>query len=71
VYTPTWVEILITIASFAGFALIIAIFVKLFPIISISEMEEGWDHRETPPTAAARVQPPQVQPEPQLGGATS
>jgi molybdopterin-containing oxidoreductase family membrane subunit len=41
-YTPTWVEVAITVASFAGFALIITLFAKLFPIISVSEMEEGW-----------------------------
>ncbi len=44
VYRPTWVEMAITGASFAGFALIITVFAKLFPIISISEMEEGWGH---------------------------
>jgi len=43
VYTPTWVELAITVASFAGFALIITIFCKLFPIISVWEMEEGWE----------------------------
>lgn len=72
VYTPTWVEMLITVASFAGFALIIAVFVKLFPIISISEMEEGWEKLTTPTVAGGeRGQPPQAQPEPKLGGATS
>jgi len=43
VYRPTWVELAITGASFAGFALIITVFAKLFPIISIWEMSEGWD----------------------------
>jgi Ni/Fe-hydrogenase subunit HybB-like protein len=42
VYTPTVVEVVITIASFAGFALIITLFAKFFPIISIEEMAEGW-----------------------------
>src|SRR6185295_4362934 len=41
VYTPTLVEVLITLGSFAGFALIITLFAKLFPIISIDEMTEG------------------------------
>lgn len=40
VYTPTWVELAITVASFSGFALIITVFAKLFPIISVSEMSE-------------------------------
>jgi molybdopterin-containing oxidoreductase family membrane subunit len=48
VYTPTWVEIVITVASFAGFALIITLFAKLFPIISIWEMQEGWEDEESP-----------------------
>jgi molybdopterin-containing oxidoreductase family membrane subunit len=43
VYTPTLVEVLITIGSFAGFALIITVFAKFFPIISIEEMAEGWE----------------------------
>ena len=42
VYKPSLVEILITLSSFAGFALIITIFAKFFPIISIEEMSEGW-----------------------------
>jgi Ni/Fe-hydrogenase subunit HybB-like protein len=46
VYQPTGVEIVITIASFAGFALIITLFTKLFPIISVWEMEEGWAEEE-------------------------
>jgi Ni/Fe-hydrogenase subunit HybB-like protein len=50
-YRPTWVELFITAASFAGFALIITGFAKLFPIISISEMEEGWEHAEPEPAS--------------------
>ncbi len=41
-YTPTTVELAITVASFGGFALIITLFAKLFPIISLWEMMEGW-----------------------------
>jgi molybdopterin-containing oxidoreductase family membrane subunit len=55
VYNPTLVEILITVGSFAGFALIITLFAKLFPIISIWEMKEGWEKRPAP--AAAPRQP--------------
>ena len=44
VYTPSAVEVLITLASFAGFALIITVFAKFFPIISFEEMAEGWEH---------------------------
>lgn len=60
VYTPTLVEVLITIGSFAGFALIITVFAKFFPIISIEEMAEGWDNAaesasETAEAAAVRA----------------
>lgn len=44
VYTPTWVEVAITIGSFAGFALVFTVFSKLFPIISAWEVKEGWKH---------------------------
>ncbi len=45
-YTPTWVEFAITAASFGGFALLITLFAKLFPIVSVWEMKEGWEHEE-------------------------
>ena len=45
-YMPSGVEILITVASFAGFAFIMTVFAKFFPIISIDEMEEGWELEE-------------------------
>jgi molybdopterin-containing oxidoreductase family membrane subunit len=48
VYTPTLVETFITISSFAGFALIITIFAKFFPIISLEEMAEGSEHTPEP-----------------------
>jgi molybdopterin-containing oxidoreductase family membrane subunit len=72
VYTPTWVELVITAASFAGFVLIIAVFVKLFPIISISEMEEGWAKltAEEPGSPSGGEAAP-GQTSPRLGGATS
>lgn len=44
VYQPTWVELSITAAAFAGFALIFTLFAKLFPIISVWEVREGWEH---------------------------
>ena len=40
-YTPTWVEWSITAAGFAGFALLCALFSKLFPIVSMWETAEG------------------------------
>ena len=52
VYTATWVELAITAASFAGFAIVITVFAKLFPIISVMEMSEGLEHDSVPPQPA-------------------
>jgi molybdopterin-containing oxidoreductase family membrane subunit len=41
IYTPSWVEWSITLASFCGFVLLYVVFCKLFPIISIWEIEES------------------------------
>ena len=45
VYAPTWVELAITAASFAGFALVFTLFSKLFPLISVWEMREEEDEQ--------------------------
>jgi molybdopterin-containing oxidoreductase family membrane subunit len=42
-YTPTWVEWSILAASVAGFALVFVLFSKLFPLISLWEVEEGME----------------------------
>ena len=39
-YLPTWVELAISGCSFALFALIIAVFVKVFPVLSLWELRE-------------------------------
>jgi len=41
IYAPTWVEWSITLGSVAGFVLLYVIFAKLFPLISIWEVEQG------------------------------
>jgi Ni/Fe-hydrogenase subunit HybB-like protein len=41
IYAPSWVEWSITLGSVAGFVLLYVIFAKLFPLISIWEVEEG------------------------------
>lgn len=41
IYHPTWVEYAITVACFAAFILLYAIFTKFFPIVSIWEIREG------------------------------
>ena len=53
-YAPTWVELSITAAAFAGFALIFTLFAKVFPIISVWEVQEGWEHEGAPVAAPAR-----------------
>ena len=40
-YAPTWVEWSITAGAFAGFALLYILFSKVFPIVSIWEVETG------------------------------
>ncbi|MBI3941977.1 MAG: polysulfide reductase NrfD, partial [Chloroflexi bacterium] len=52
VYTPTWVELAISIGAFAGFALIFTLVTKLFPIISVWEMKEGWERAHVVPAPA-------------------
>jgi molybdopterin-containing oxidoreductase family membrane subunit len=41
IYRPSWVEVSITAGSVCGFILLYALFVKLFPIISIWEVAEA------------------------------
>ncbi len=52
-YTPSWVEISLMVGSFAGFALAYLGFVRLFPIISLWEVQEG--REEAPAEVAERV----------------
>jgi len=40
-YTPTWVEVSIMAAAFAGFALLYTLFAKFFPIVSLNDVMEG------------------------------
>src|SRR5215813_2036751 len=40
-YSPTWVEVMLTIGPFAYFVILYAVFVKLFPIIAVWEYKEG------------------------------
>lgn len=45
-YIPSWVEWSVLAGAFAGFALIIAVFTKILPVISIWEVEEHREHEE-------------------------
>jgi molybdopterin-containing oxidoreductase family membrane subunit len=47
-YTPTWVEVSITAGSFAAFVLILVLFAKVVPLISIWEVAEEAEMEELP-----------------------
>ena len=44
-YKPTWVEISITLAALAGFALLVALFAKVFPIIPVWEVSRQHEQK--------------------------
>lgn len=51
-YSPTWIEWSIIAGAMAGFALIISIFAKVFPVISIWEVKEHQEQER--PTETSR-----------------
>ncbi len=55
VYRPTWVEWSITAAAFAGFALVFIVLARLFPVISVWEVAEGWERERVRETVSAAV----------------
>jgi molybdopterin-containing oxidoreductase family membrane subunit len=59
-YRPTWVEWSITAAAFAAFALVFVVFARLLPLISVWEVEEGWEValRQAPVLAPADAPAP-------------
>ena len=65
-YSPTWVEWSVMAAGFALFALLISLFVKLFPIIAVWEIAEDREAAEHQP-APIRV-PGGMNPQPSEGG---
>ncbi len=65
-YAPTWVELSVMAAGFALFALLITLFVKVFPIIAVWEVAE--DEPTSEPEPAAPRFPHGAAPEP-AGGA--
>jgi Ni/Fe-hydrogenase subunit HybB-like protein len=46
VYAPTWVELSVTMGAFALVGLLLALFVKLFPILPVWEMSESPEEAE-------------------------
>jgi molybdopterin-containing oxidoreductase family membrane subunit len=55
-YAPTWVEWSITAGGFALFALLIALFVKVFPIMAVWEMVEERKAEMAPASAPAAIE---------------
>ena len=45
-YSPSWVEWSILVSGVAGFALLIALFVKVFPIMAVWEIAEEYEARQ-------------------------
>ena len=39
-YAPSWVEITINVAAFAGFTLLFLLFAKIFPIVAVTDVRE-------------------------------
>jgi molybdopterin-containing oxidoreductase family membrane subunit len=54
IYTPNWVELSILAGGFAFFAMLFLIFLKLFPVISISEVKELAIHERVHAAEEAR-----------------
>jgi molybdopterin-containing oxidoreductase family membrane subunit len=48
-YAPTWIELSVVAAGFALFALLITVFVKIFPIIAVWEVAEDLEMAEASP----------------------
>ena len=65
-YAPTWVELSVMAAGFALFALLITIFVKVFPIIAVWEVAEDLEGPKLAPEAGRL--PFGAAPEPAGGG---
>ena len=59
IYVPSWVEISLMAGCFAAFALLYMGFTKLFPVISIWELEE--ESHASVPVAADRVLTPRAE----------
>jgi molybdopterin-containing oxidoreductase family membrane subunit len=65
-YAPTWVEWSVMTGGFALFALLITVFVKIFPIISVWEVVE--EHEKTGSSPAPERLAPEVATAPAGGG---
>ena len=59
-YMPSVVEVLLTLSFFAGFTLLYLLFTKIFPIVSIWEIQEGREHSVTEVEERVRTYLPEV-----------
>ena len=60
VYKPTWIEISVSFAALAGFALLFALFPKIFPIISVWEVSEEEHHEQPTPVDILKEKIPRI-----------
>ena len=66
-YAPTWVKISLMAATFALFALLISVFIKVFPILAVWEIVEEYEPEIEPVTAPddePSSEPPVAAPQP-------
>jgi len=54
-YSPSWVELSVTAAAFAGFALMYTIFAKIFPMVAVSDVHEYESQKALLPLGRTRV----------------
>jgi molybdopterin-containing oxidoreductase family membrane subunit len=54
-YAPSWVEMSIAVAAFAGFALLYALFAKFFPIMAVTDVREFEVRKAEVPLGRAKL----------------
>jgi len=54
-YHPSWVELSVTAAAFAGFALLYTLFAKLFPMVALSDVRELESRQVQVPMGRAQI----------------
>jgi molybdopterin-containing oxidoreductase family membrane subunit len=54
-YRPSWVEISVNLAALAGFALLYTLFIKLFPVVAVTDVRELEALRTSVPFGRAQV----------------
>jgi molybdopterin-containing oxidoreductase family membrane subunit len=54
-YAPSWVEMSIAVAAFAGFFLLYALFAKFFPIMAVTDVREFEVRKAEVPLGRAKL----------------